>query len=100
VTEMTAEDQRTDEAPTPLTEAMHALSLEQALIDFEIANARVVDLTQRLVEATEQAAELRTELELLRIEHQRLQTDYGAVMRSRALRLAAAARSVAGALKR
>jgi TolA-binding protein len=100
MTKMTAEDPRTDQAEAALVESMHALSLEQALIDFEIANARVIDLTQRLVEANDETVELRQELELLRIEHQQLLQQHDAVMRSRTLRLAAAARSVVGALKR
>ena len=100
MTEMTAEEPRTDQAEAALVESMHTLSLEQALIDFEVANARVVDLTQRLVEAHGETVELRQELELLRIEHRQLQEQHHAVMRSRALRLASAARGIAGALKR
>lgn len=44
------------------------ISLAQALIDFEVANARVVDLTARLVEAHRRQAELANELEELRRE--------------------------------
>ena len=53
--------------------ALDALNLEQALRDFEIANRRVVDLTQRLLDAGDEIRALRTELELLRIDHARLQ---------------------------
>jgi len=37
---------------------LDALSLEQALIDFEIANERVRDLTYRLIASTHATAEL------------------------------------------
>ena len=40
-------------------------------VNFELANRRVVDLTQRLIDATEERRTVRTELELLRIEHGR-----------------------------
>jgi hypothetical protein len=46
---------------------MESLSLEQALIDFEVANRRVVDLTNRLVEALEENRVLKRELELMRV---------------------------------
>jgi hypothetical protein len=39
-----------------LTRQIDALSLAQALVDFEMANARVLDLTARLVEANERVA--------------------------------------------
>lgn len=42
------------------------ISLTQALRDFEIANARVLDLTQRLVASERQRRELENELEQLR----------------------------------
>ncbi len=39
------------------------LSLTQALLDFEVANARVTDLTQRLIDASNEIAALRAELD-------------------------------------
>jgi hypothetical protein len=42
------------------------LSLEQALLDVEVANARVIDLTSRLVEANQRAASLREALDTAR----------------------------------
>ena len=56
----------------PSDVAVDRLSLEQALRDFEVANRRVVDLTQRLLDATDEARALRTELETLRIAHNQL----------------------------
>ncbi len=50
-------------APSVLsTEQMDRLNLEQALVDFEIANARVVDLTGRVTTMTSELLRLRSEL--------------------------------------
>jgi len=47
-------------ANTPtVTESLDRLSLEQALIDVEVANARVIDLTARLSESHLEAQQLR-----------------------------------------
>ena len=43
------------------------VSLEQALRDFEIANARVLDLTQRLIASERRRAEVENELQQLRL---------------------------------
>lgn len=42
------------------------MNLEQALRDFEVANARVLDLTQRLIESEQRRREVETELEAVR----------------------------------
>lgn len=55
-----------------LVEAMDRVSLEQALSDFAVANARVLDLTRRLTTMTEEMAELRDENVRLRIAAGRL----------------------------
>jgi hypothetical protein len=47
---------------------LDGISLERALLDFEVANARVIDLTKRLVEATDELVRVRHENELLRRE--------------------------------
>ena len=57
-----------DELATALDDAnlereMDRLSLEQALRDFEIANARAVDLTKRLIEANQQIKDLTAQIE-------------------------------------
>lgn len=43
--------------------ALDALSLEQALLDTELANARVIDLTRRLQEAHAEVERLRRQLD-------------------------------------
>lgn len=52
-----------DDTSTDLTHELDRLSLTQALLDFEVANARVTDLTQRLIDAANEIAALRTELD-------------------------------------
>ena len=80
-------------AAQPLSEEMDRLSLEQTLRDFELANARVLDLTQRLVTATNEINSLRHQLETLRIEHAALVAEDEEMQRSRAYK---AARIVSG----
>jgi hypothetical protein len=50
---------------------LDAVSLTQALKDFEIANARVLDLTRRLIESERLRKELADELERLRLQQTR-----------------------------
>lgn len=88
------------EPEAELAQAMDRLSLDQALIDFEVANARVVDLTQRLIAAGEEVAALRREVEVLRAERREQQRHMEALSNSRALRLAAAARGLVRAVRR
>lgn len=49
-----------------LTAEMTSISLDQALRDFEVANARVLDLTARLVTTTQALAAAEEELARLR----------------------------------
>ena len=52
-----------DETATELHAELDRLSLAQALLDFEVANARVTDLTQRLMDAADEIAALKGELD-------------------------------------
>lgn len=49
-------------ADQPVAESLDRLSLEQALRDVEVANARVVDLTARLTTSHAELRELRTQV--------------------------------------
>lgn len=64
------------------------LSLAQALHDVDVANARVVDLTQRLIGAGRELAALREELASLQRDHDELRTRHEQMRRSRAFKLA------------
>jgi hypothetical protein len=71
-------------ALTDVASSLDALSLEQALKDVDIANARVVDLTQRLVAAQQQIVD--TQATMVLLEQQRAR--YQRVLSSRAYRTA------------
>jgi len=75
-------------ADAELQQEMERISLAQALAETETANARVIDLTQRLVEAGQQVAVLRAELERLRLEHVQLRTTHEQMRSSSAFRIA------------
>jgi hypothetical protein len=75
----------------PSTEFEHELdrlSLLQALRDFEVANTRVTDLTQRLITAGDELVALRQEMESLRREHEELRSTHDQMCRSKAFKLA------------
>jgi hypothetical protein len=74
--------------PSPLDKEIGDLSLTQALRDFEIANARVIDLTQRLVEASATIAGLREELDVARADMKELKQRHEAMQHSMAFRIA------------
>ena len=69
-------------------EDLDRLSLEQALRDVDLANARVLDLTQRLLTAQREAMERQVEVDLLRAELAKQRADDAALRRSRAFRTA------------
>ncbi|MEY2152567.1 hypothetical protein AB7849_16795 [Rhodanobacter sp. 115] len=49
------------------TTDLDGISLEQALIDFEVANARVIDLTSRLTSLSRELIQARTELATVKL---------------------------------
>lgn len=71
-----------------LQRELDRLSLDQALRDFDVANARVVDLTQRLIGAGQELLRARDELETLRREHEELRVAHEGMQRSRAFKMA------------
>ena len=81
-----------------LEKELDRLSLSQALVDAEMATARVIDLTERLVDAREQVVNLRSELEHLRIEYTQYKVEQEQIKSSAAFRLAARIWAVRNAL--
>ncbi len=71
-----------------LEDELDRLSLTQALVDAEMATARVIDLTERLVDARQQIMNLRSELEHLRIEYTQYKAEQEQMKSSSAYRLA------------
>lgn len=84
--------------PADLEHELDRLSLAQALRDFDVANARVVDLTHRLIAAGDELKALRQELEGLRREHDELRTTHEQMRRSKAFKLASRIWAVRNAL--
>ncbi len=71
----TVDGSRVGVSQADLERRLDAVSLDQALIDVEIANARVVDLTARLVESDRRVSELQTQLDELRAEARRVNAE-------------------------
>jgi regulator of replication initiation timing len=89
----------TPRAHDDLADQMDALSLRQALIDFEVANARTRDLTQRLVKLVEENGRLELELAELRAEIEAEREVWTQVKGSQAFRLASRIWNLRNALK-
>lgn len=83
-----------------LEREMDRLSLEQAIRDFEIANARVVDLTQRLITSNDRAVQLQQDLDRTQTALVELNSQHQEVLGSQAYRLAALLRTVRNLLRR
>lgn len=77
-----------DAAGADLSADMDRLSLVRALHDFDVANARVIDLTQRLITMSHELAAAREQTAVVQREHEDLRSAYEQVQRSRAFRLA------------
>jgi hypothetical protein len=86
-------------SPDTLAGQMDALSLQQALIDFEVANARTRDLTQRLVGLAADNQRLEHELAEVREEFDRERALWTEVRGSHAFRLASRIWNLRNALK-
>jgi hypothetical protein len=81
-------DRKMSEQPSVKSLDLNEISLEQSLRDFEVANARVVDLTQRLIALTNQLRDTQDEVERLRIEARSARAEADAIKRSRAYNIA------------
>jgi predicted nucleic acid-binding Zn-ribbon protein len=80
---------------------LDSISLEQALRDFEIANARVIDLTKRLTALNKQVLKTTSSLQRARLRNRALQAELDALKASTSYRsVAAAARVYRGARAR
>jgi predicted nucleic acid-binding Zn-ribbon protein len=87
------------EMSTDIAPQMDELSLTQALLDFEIANARVIDLTQRLIEANDTVAELQAQVDDLRSQIETLQGVHDQMKGSHAFRIASRIWAVRNAVR-
>jgi len=62
MTQTTESTTESNASTATVAETLDRLSLEQALIDVEVANARVIDLTGRLAESHLEAQQLRQQV--------------------------------------
>lgn len=74
------------------------VSLTHALHDFEVANARVVDLTQRLITTSRELSTAREDLAELHRRHEDLRLTHEQMQRSRAFKLASRIWAIRNAL--
>jgi hypothetical protein len=68
-------DDRDDEIDLGADPSIDRENLAQALKDFEVANRRVIDLTQRLTSVHRDLLEARSETQFMRIELQRTRAE-------------------------
>src|SRR3954453_15688587 len=74
------------------------ISLRQALLDFDVANARIIDLTRRLTAMNKELVQTTTALQKAQMRNRRLQAELTELKESTSYRtVAAAARAVRGA---
>jgi len=83
-----------EDATAVNTVDLDPISLAQALLDFDVANARVIDLTKRLTTLTAEVRRSTTELQKTRLRNRRLQTELDAMKKSTAYRSAVTASRV------
>lgn len=64
------------------------ISLSQALLDFEVANARVIDLTKRLTAMNKELVKTTTALQKAQLRNRQMAAELKAIKQSRAFRSA------------
>jgi predicted nucleic acid-binding Zn-ribbon protein len=84
-----------DSAVPANTVDLDGVSLRQALLDFEVANARVIDLTKRLTAMNKELVKTTTALQKAQLRNRRLDQELKAIKTSRAFRSAEVAMRVA-----
>jgi len=86
-------------AETTNTVDLDQLSLSQTLLDFEVANARVIDLTRRLTAMNKELVKTTTALQKAQLRNRQLTSELKAIKESRAFRSAQVATRVARAAR-
>ncbi len=77
-----------DETAADLTRELDRLSLTNALVDFEVANARVTDLTQRLIDSANEIVDRRADIDRQRLRIEELDRDYNGMVASKTWKIA------------
>src|SRR5262245_36971973 len=87
------------EQPVKNTADLDDISLAQALLDVDVANARVIDLTKRLTALTKELRKTTNELQKVRLRNRKLSAELDAIKGSRAFRSASSAQPGLGAAR-
>jgi len=88
-----------DERPVKNTADLDDISLAQALLDVDVANARVVDLTKRLTALTKELRQSTTDLQKAKLRNSKLAAELEEIKGSRAFRSASTAQRFLGAAR-
>ena len=80
--------------PVKNTADLDDISLAQALLDVDVANARVIDLTKRLTTLTKELRQTPTTCQKAKLRNRRLAAELDEIKGSRAFRSASAAQRV------
>jgi hypothetical protein len=87
------------QGPVKNTVDLDDLSLQQALLDVDVANARVIDLTKRLTALTKELRTTTSDLQKAKLRNRRIAGELEEIKASRAFRSATTAQRVLGAAK-
>jgi predicted nucleic acid-binding Zn-ribbon protein len=90
---------QTESGPVKNTVDLDPISLEQALLDVDVANARVIDLTKRLTALTKELRTTTNDLQKCKLRGRRLQGELDEIKGSRAFRSATTAQRVVGSVR-
>lgn len=88
-----------DDGPVKNSVDLDDISLAQALLDVDIANARVIDLTKRLTALTKELRETTSDLQKAKLRNRRIVAELEELKGSRAFRSASAAQRVLDATR-
>ncbi len=94
-----AEDKTTPDEPVKNTADLDDISLAQALLDVDIANARVIDLTKRLTTLTKELRRSTSDLQKAKLRNRRIAAELEEIKGSRAFRSASTAQRLMAAAK-
>src|SRR3954447_23393413 len=98
-TDATGSGDPVDELPVKNTADLDEISLAQALLDVDVANARVVDLTKRLTALTKELRQSTTELQKTKLRNRKIAAELDEIKGSRAFRSATTAQRFLGAAR-
>jgi len=98
-TEPTGSGDPVDELPVKNTADLDEISLAQALLDVDVANARVIDLTKRLTTLTKELRQSTSELQKAKLRNRTIAAELEEIKGSRAFRSATTAQRFLGAAR-